>query len=67
MFYTTLDIIKSICLLIYETVVGIKELCMFIFGGRKWRLYIRKVPPYCRRKCKYKFEMKRGENNEIHY
>lgn len=28
------------------------DMCMFIFGGKKWRLFVRKVPYYCRHRCK---------------
>lgn len=37
--------------IIIELFYLIIRLFIFIFGGKKWRLFLKKVPKYCRKKC----------------
>ena len=32
------------------------DIVRFVFGGKKWRLFVRKVPYYCKFKCKYVYK-----------
>ena len=32
---------------------GLSDLFKLIFGGKKWRSFVRNVPYYCRHKCEY--------------
>lgn len=32
------------------------DIVRFVFGGKKWRLFVRKVPYYCRHKCEYVYK-----------
>jgi hypothetical protein len=39
------------------------NLILIVFGGKKWRSYVFKVPKFCRYRCGHLKECRRYENN----